>query len=89
MSSKVCMSLWFEFVGALQDRLLDFDDRVRVVVVPTICDLAITDSKWVPTDLLIKVAERLRDKKVWLGDCISFLCFSKFQCFFNALSLPG
>jgi len=56
--------MWFGFVGALQDRLLDFDDKVRVAVVKAIYDLAITDPKWVPTDVLCKVAERLRDKKV-------------------------
>lgn len=57
--------MWFGFVDALQDRLLDFDDRVRVAVVKVIGDLAITDLKWIPTDLLRKVAERVRDKKVY------------------------
>lgn len=57
------MTSW-KGVGALQDRLLDYDDKVRVAVVKAICDLAKSDLKSIPTDLLRKVAERLRDKKV-------------------------
>lgn len=61
----VCILMtWLRCVGALQDRLLDYDDKVRVAVVKAICDLAKTDLKSIPTDLLRKVAERLRDKKV-------------------------
>jgi hypothetical protein len=44
----------------LQDRLLDYDEKVRVAVVKAIYDLA----KAISTDLLRKGAERLRDKKV-------------------------
>lgn len=56
--------IWFGFVGALQDRLLDYDDKVRVAVVKAIHDLAISVPKLIPTDVLRKVAERVRDKKV-------------------------
>lgn len=52
-------------VGSIQDRILDFDDKVRIVAVKAIYDLAITDLKWVSTDALREGAERLRDKKVY------------------------
>ena len=54
----------------MQDRLLDFDDKVRLTVVKAICDLAKTNPKWVPTDMLRKVADRLRDKKVYNEICL-------------------
>ncbi|XP_024357694.1 sister chromatid cohesion protein PDS5 homolog A isoform X2 [Physcomitrium patens] len=53
-----------EIMAALQDRLLDYDEKVRVAVVKAIYDQAKTDFKSVPTDVLRKVSERLRDKKV-------------------------
>jgi len=59
---------WLGFVAALKDRLLDNDDEVRMTVVKALCDLGISDLKSVPTDVLHKVAERLRDKKVHAQD---------------------
>ncbi|XP_024361717.1 sister chromatid cohesion protein PDS5 homolog A isoform X2 [Physcomitrium patens] len=52
-----------EILAALQDRLLDYDEKVRVAVVEAFYDLAISDLKYVPVDVLRKVSERIRDKK--------------------------
>ena len=62
------------FVAALQDRLLDYDEKVRVAVVKVIYDLAKADLKSVPTDVLRKVAERLRDKKVHGQEIVMRTC---------------
>lgn len=64
----------------MEDRLLDHDDKVRVAVVKAFCDLAISDLKSVPTDVLTKVAECLRDKKVHYQDQY-FLSFNVLCCF--------
>ncbi|XP_055832582.1 sister chromatid cohesion protein PDS5 homolog B isoform X3 [Solanum dulcamara] len=53
-----------EVLSALQDRLLDSDDRVRSEAVTVVCDLARYKLKSVPLELITCVAERLRDKKV-------------------------
>lgn len=66
---------WSGFVAALKDRLEDHDDKVRIAVVKALCDLAISDLESVPTDLLHRVAEHLRDKRVHARDsCVFFLC---------------
>lgn len=62
----------FMFAVALQDRLLDYDEKVRVAVVKAIYDLAISDLKLVSIDVLRKVSERLRDKKVLVWE--SLIC---------------
>jgi hypothetical protein len=54
----------------LQDRLLDYDEKVRVAVVKAIYDLA----KAISTDLLRKGAERLRDKKVHGRGLMTHIC---------------
>jgi sister-chromatid-cohesion protein PDS5 len=54
------------WVASLEDRLLDFDDKVRMTVVKAVCDLVKVNLKWVPTHILRKVADRLRDKKVFV-----------------------
>ncbi|XP_075075382.1 sister chromatid cohesion protein PDS5 homolog B isoform X11 [Nicotiana tabacum] len=51
-------------LAALQDRLLDSDDRVRSEAVTVMCDLARHKLKSIPSELITLVAERLRDKKV-------------------------
>lgn len=50
--------------AALQGRLLDSDDRVRSEAVTVVCDLARYKLKSAPLELITRVAERLRDKKV-------------------------
>lgn len=65
---------WAGFAAALRDRLLDHDEKVRAAVVHALCDLAISDLKYVPTDVLRKVAEHLEDKKVHAE--LSFNVFS-------------
>lgn len=50
--------------AALQDRLLDSDDRVRSEAVTVMCDLARHKLKSNTHELITLVAERLRDKKV-------------------------
>ncbi len=37
---------------------------MRMTVVKALCDLVKVNLKWVPTHILRKVADRLRDKKV-------------------------
>ncbi|KAJ8563635.1 hypothetical protein K7X08_032087 [Anisodus acutangulus] len=53
-----------EVLSSLQGRLLDSDDRVRSEAVTVVCDLARYKLKSVPLELITRVAERLRDKKV-------------------------
>ncbi|CAN6439255.1 unnamed protein product [Victoria cruziana] len=53
-----------EILGALEARLLDFDEKVRVHVVNIICDLAQCHPRCIPSELVFLAAERLRDKKV-------------------------
>ncbi|KAJ6730469.1 ANDROGEN INDUCED INHIBITOR OF PROLIFERATION AS3 / PDS5-RELATED [Salix viminalis] len=53
-----------EILTALEGRLLDFDDRVRTQAAVVACDLARTNLRFFPPELISKVAERLRDKKI-------------------------
>ncbi|XP_075648967.1 sister chromatid cohesion protein PDS5 homolog B isoform X1 [Castanea sativa] len=53
-----------EVISALEDRLLDFDDKVRTQAVIVACDLAQSNLKFVPPKLISQTAERLRDKKI-------------------------
>lgn len=53
-----------EILSGLKGRLLDFDDKVRMHVVNAICDLANSNPKCVPSEAIMLVAERLRDKKL-------------------------
>lgn len=50
--------------AAIRDRLLDHDDKVRMEAVNVVCELAKTNLSRISSDLIIKAAERLRDKKV-------------------------
>lgn len=54
------------YAAALEDRLLDFDDKVRTQAVIVACDLAQSNLKFVPPKLISQTSERLRDKKVTL-----------------------
>ncbi|KAK4572835.1 hypothetical protein RGQ29_031022 [Quercus rubra] len=64
-----------EVITALEDRLLDFDDKVRTQAVIVACDLARSNLKFVPPKLISQTSERLRDKKI---PCkILMLCFDK------------
>jgi len=53
-----------EILSGLKGRLLDFDDKVRMHVVNGICDLANSNPRCVPSEVIKLVAERLRDKKL-------------------------
>ncbi|XP_010063388.2 sister chromatid cohesion protein PDS5 homolog A [Eucalyptus grandis] len=53
-----------EVLSALEGRLLDIDDRVRIQAVAAICDLAKCNFKFIPLTLISQAAERLRDKKI-------------------------
>jgi sister-chromatid-cohesion protein PDS5 len=53
-----------DFLAALCDRLLDFDENVRKQVVAVICDVARHVLNGVPLETVKLVAERLRDKSV-------------------------
>ncbi|KAL3513624.1 hypothetical protein ACH5RR_026341 [Cinchona calisaya] len=53
-----------EVLKGLESRLLDFDDRVRLQAVTVVCDLARSKINSVTNELISRVAERLRDKKV-------------------------
>ena len=56
--------LWI-WTAALEGRLLDFDDRVRMEAVIIACDLARSNLKIFPPKLMSQTTERLRDKKVY------------------------
>ncbi|POO00116.1 Coatomer beta subunit [Trema orientale] len=53
-----------EILSALEGRLLDFDDRVRMEAVIVACDLARSNLKIFPPKLMYETIERLRDKKI-------------------------
>ncbi|KAK6939869.1 hypothetical protein RJ641_029400 [Dillenia turbinata] len=53
-----------ELLTALESRLLDFDDKVRMQAVIVVCDLMRSNPKFVPPELLSRASERLRDKKI-------------------------
>ncbi|MQL79390.1 hypothetical protein Taro_011842, partial [Colocasia esculenta] len=53
-----------EVLTALEGRLLDFDDKVRIQAVTVVCELAKFDMRCFPSDILLRAADRLRDKKV-------------------------
>ncbi|KAJ1286407.1 hypothetical protein BS78_03G350000 [Paspalum vaginatum] len=51
-----------DILASLQGRLLDFDEKVRIRAVHTVCDLAKSNSLF-PPKVILEAAERLRDKK--------------------------
>ncbi|KAJ9566794.1 hypothetical protein OSB04_002760 [Centaurea solstitialis] len=51
-------------LSALEGRLLDFDDKVRTQAVAVVCDLAKSNLRPVPPEMIAQAAKRLRDKKV-------------------------
>ncbi|XVF64578.1 hypothetical protein PTKIN_Ptkin09bG0180000 [Pterospermum kingtungense] len=53
-----------ELLTAIEDRLLDFDDKVRMQAVIVACDLAVSNLKYTSPKLISEVIERLRDKKI-------------------------
>jgi len=77
---------WSGFVAALKDRLEDVDDNVRIAVVKILCDLLISDLESVPTDLLHRVAEHLRDKRVHAQN-LSVFSFYVSCCLKNSSSV--
>ncbi|KAF5780412.1 putative sister chromatid cohesion protein Pds5 [Helianthus annuus] len=50
-------------LSALEGRLLDFDDKVRTQAVAVVCDLAKSNLRPVPPEMITQAAKRLRDKK--------------------------
>lgn len=57
--------------GAVEERLLDLDDRVRTRAIIVVCDIVQSNIKFVPVTLISQAAERLRDKRVFY--CMWFL----------------
>lgn len=55
---------YFNVAAAIQERLLDFDDRVRTQALVVACDIMKFNMKYVPLNLISEASERLRDKKV-------------------------
>ncbi|PNT73259.1 hypothetical protein BRADI_2g56220v3 [Brachypodium distachyon] len=53
-----------DILKALEGRLLDFDDKVRIRAVYAVCDLAKSNLSSFPFELILQAAERLRDKKI-------------------------
>uniref|UniRef100_A0A1D1YLJ6 Sister chromatid cohesion protein PDS5 A n=1 Tax=Anthurium amnicola TaxID=1678845 RepID=A0A1D1YLJ6_9ARAE len=53
-----------EILTALEGRLLDFDDKVRIQAVTVVCDLANFNMGFFPSEIILQAADRLRDKKV-------------------------
>ncbi|XP_023643713.1 sister chromatid cohesion protein PDS5 homolog A isoform X2 [Capsella rubella] len=49
---------------AIQERLLDFDDKVRTQALIVACDIMKFNMKYVPLSLISEASERLRDKKI-------------------------
>lgn len=60
--------------AAVEERLLDVDDRVRTQAVIVVCDIARSNIKFIPLTLISQAAERLRDKRVWYF-IVCDLCF--------------
>jgi sister-chromatid-cohesion protein PDS5 len=58
------MLMFISFAVSLQGRLLDFDEKVRLRAVNTVCDLAKSNLSSFPHEVILHAAERLRDKKV-------------------------
>ncbi|KAK9167589.1 hypothetical protein Scep_002780 [Stephania cephalantha] len=53
-----------EILAALEERLLDLDDKVRAQAVSAVCEIAKSKLKCIPSKLILRATERLRDKKV-------------------------
>ncbi|KAK1422159.1 hypothetical protein QVD17_25081 [Tagetes erecta] len=51
-------------LSALEGRLLDFDEKVRTLAVTVVCDLAKSNLRPAPPEMITQAAKRLRDKKV-------------------------
>ena len=52
-----------ELSGYLEDRLLDYDEKVRAAAVAAVCDVAESSPQMVDAALLQAVGERVLDKK--------------------------
>ncbi|CAM8938814.1 unnamed protein product [Rhodiola kirilowii] len=74
VSSVLCVKSYYmsnpygpesdNLLRALSDRLLDFDDSVRSHAVVVVCELAISNLKSCPAELIFEATKRLRDKKI-------------------------
>lgn len=52
-----------EIAGYLEDRLIDFEEKVRIAAVTAVCDVAESTPRAVDPELLMAVGERMLDKK--------------------------
>lgn len=73
------MLTFISLAASLEGRLLDFDEKVRIRAVHTVCDLAKSNLSS-SAKLILRAAERLRDKKV----SINCWCFSVQLFLYNA-----
>ncbi|XP_027368350.1 sister chromatid cohesion protein PDS5 homolog A [Abrus precatorius] len=53
-----------EIITSVEGRLLDVNDRVRMLAVLVACDISISNLKLVPSKLISQATGRLRDKKI-------------------------
>uniref|UniRef100_A0A0A9CPY9 60S ribosomal protein L37a n=1 Tax=Arundo donax TaxID=35708 RepID=A0A0A9CPY9_ARUDO len=58
------MLIFIYVTESLKGMLLDFDDKVRIRAVYTVCDLAKSNLSLVPPEVILEAADRLRDKKM-------------------------
>ncbi|WOL16058.1 sister chromatid cohesion protein [Canna indica] len=55
-----------DILSAIEGRLLDFDDKVRIEAVFAVCDLAKSNLTYFPSEIVLQAVERLRDKKAFV-----------------------
>jgi hypothetical protein len=53
-----------QVIQAATERLLDFDERVRIGAIKAVCDVAATDNQSMSSEALVAVTLRLRDTKL-------------------------
>lgn len=52
------------YPDAIEGRLLDAEDKVRIQAVSTVCELAKLSIQSFPSEVVLRATERLRDRKV-------------------------
>lgn len=75
-----------DILTALGGRLLDFDDKVRMQTVLAVCDLAISNLAYFPSELVTQSLERLRDKKVSVRKCAMHKLLELYRVYCDKLS---
>ncbi|KAL4583130.1 hypothetical protein LXL04_007694 [Taraxacum kok-saghyz] len=73
-------------LSALEDRLLDFDDKVRTQAVAVLCDLAKSNLRPLPPKMIAEAAKRLRDKKVTVRKKVLQMLLDVYHVYCNRCS---